>query len=85
MAIQLPSDTSQRLLTSIQRFAAEHLDEEFGVLKSSLLLEFVLQEIGPSIYNQAIADAQKYFQARTQDLDGVCYEKEFQYWPPARR
>jgi len=32
------------------------------------------------VYNRAIADAQAYFQERTVDLEGVCYEKEFTYW-----
>jgi len=58
MAITLTPDTTKRLHGSIKRFAAEHLDEEMGDLKANLLLDFVLKEIGPSIYNTAIADAQ---------------------------
>ena len=34
------------------------------------------------IYNQAIADAQAYFQGRVVDLEGVCYQREFTYWAP---
>ena len=77
MAITLTPDTIKRLRGSIKRFAIEHLDEEMGDLKASLLLDFVLKEIGPSIYNTAIADAQTYFQGRVADLEGVCHEKEF--------
>ena len=40
-----------------------------------------LKEIGPSIYNQAIADAQSYFTGRVADLEGVCHEPEFGFWP----
>ena len=47
------------------------------------MLDFVLKEIGPTIYNQAIGDAQNYFQARVSDLEGVCYETEFSYWSPS--
>ena len=82
MAITLTPDTIKRLHGSIKRFAAEHLDEEMGDLKATLLLDFVLKEIGPSIYNTAIADAQTYFQGRVADLEGVCHEKEFTYWTP---
>lgn len=85
MAIQLKPDTTRQLQASIKRFAAEHLDDEIGDLKAMLLLEFFLKEIGPSVYNQAIADAQKYFQERALDLEGVCYEKEFGYWQGARK
>jgi uncharacterized protein (DUF2164 family) len=80
MAIKLPPDTSKRLRASIQRYVREELDQEIGDLKADLLLDYVLKEIGPSIYNQAIADAQTYFGQRVADLEGVCYEKEIGYW-----
>ncbi len=95
MPITLPPDTTAQLLASIKRYAAEHLEQDIGDLQARLLLDYCLQEIGPSIYNRAIADAQAYFQSRTTDLDGVCYEPEFTYWndgprrggkaPPGRR
>jgi len=68
---------------SLQRYVGEALDEDIGDLKAALLLDFVLKEIAPTIYNRAIADAQAYFQARTADLEGVCFEEEFTYWPQA--
>lgn len=80
MPIALPPDTSKQLLTSIKRFAAEHLDEGIGDLKAALLLEFCLTEVGAVVYNQAIADAQRYFHERSADLDGVCHQPEFTYW-----
>ena len=45
-----------------------------------MLLEFCVKEIGPSIYNQAIADAQTYFQDKAAELAGLRYEAEFDYW-----
>jgi len=87
VAIKLSPDTTKQLHASIKRFVAEHLDQDIGDLKTGLLLDYCLREIGPTIYNQAIADAQTYFQGRVVDLEGVCYEKEFTYWPatPADR
>ncbi len=80
MAITLSKDTQQELIPSIKRYFVEHMDEEIGDLKASLLLEFCLKEIGPSIYNQAIADAQAYLHDKVTDLDGSCFEPEFGYW-----
>jgi hypothetical protein len=37
------------------------------------------------VYNQAVADAQTFLQARVADLEGVCYEEEFGYWPAPKR
>lgn len=83
MAIRLPPDTTRQLHASIKRYFAEHMDEDIGDLKAGLLLDYVLEEIGPVIYNRAIADAQAYFQGRVADLEGVCYEPEFTYWAPS--
>jgi uncharacterized protein (DUF2164 family) len=76
MAITLPPETTKKLIASIKRYAAANLDEEVGDLKAALLLEFCLKEIGPPIYNSAIADAQAYFTGRVADLEGVCHEDE---------
>ena len=81
MAIKLTKEIEKKLIASIKRYAEENLDEEIGDLKASLLLDFCLREIGPSVYNQAITDAQAYLQERLIDLDGVCKQPEFSYWP----
>ena len=81
MAITLAPEIRKQLLASIKRYAAENLDGEIGDLKAGLLLDYCLQEIGPAVYNQAIADAQSYFTGRVADLEGVCLEDEFGYWP----
>lgn len=80
MTIKLDKDVEQRLIGSIQRYCAEHLDEEVGDLKARLLLDFCLREIGPSVYNQAIVDAQAAMQDRIAELQTECYETEFSYW-----
>ena len=73
-------DDTRRALTSIKQFSAEHLDDEIGDLKAQLVLDFFMKELAPTVYNQAIADAQKYMQERVMDLEGVCHQHEFGYW-----
>ena len=80
MAIKLSKQAEQRLIASIKRYCAENMEQEVGDLKASLLLDFCLKEIGPTIYNQAIADAQAHVQDRVADLDNSCYQLEFGYW-----
>jgi uncharacterized protein (DUF2164 family) len=80
MAITLPPETAKQLLASIKRYVTENLEQDIGDLQAGLLLDFFLKEIGPSIYNTAVHDAQSYVQDRLNDLEGVCYEKEFGYW-----
>lgn len=80
MAIKLKQEVEQRLLASIQRYCAENLDEDVGELKARLLLDFCVREIGPSVYNQAILDAQAAMQDKIAEIETICYETEFGYW-----
>lgn len=84
MAIELPPSVAAQLRESIKRYVAEHLDQEIGDLKATMLLDFCLKEIAPTVYNKAIGDAQRYFEAKVADLEGARYEPEFQYWRPQR-
>ena len=84
MAINLHADKAQLIRESIKRYFLEHFDQDIGDLKAMMLLDFCLKEIGPSIYNKAIVDAQKYFETRVVDLEGACHEPEFQYWKPKK-
>ena len=80
MAIALSKDTMARLKPSVQRFFAEELDQDLGEMKVSLVLDYILKEIGPLVYNQAIKDAEQFVAQRVADLEASCYEKEFSYW-----
>jgi len=80
MSIKLTKEVEERLLGSIRRYVAANMEEEIGDLKARLLLDFCLRELGPSIYNQAIADAQTYLQDKVAEMDGSCHEVEFAYW-----
>ncbi|MDH3497539.1 MAG: DUF2164 domain-containing protein [Gemmatimonadota bacterium] len=78
--IDLSAGARTQARASIKRYFAEHMDEEIGDLKADLLLGYVLEELGPTIYNRAIADARAFFEERAADLDGVCYRAEFPFW-----
>ncbi len=88
MAVTLPDDDKKQALASIARYCDENLDAEVGQLEAAALLNFFLTEIGPSVYNAGVADAQAFLRDRLADLEGTCYEPEFLYWPkssPVRR
>jgi uncharacterized protein (DUF2164 family) len=85
MAVALAPDAKKQAIASIQRYFREEWDQDVGDLKADLLLDYLLREIGPSIYNGAIGDAQAYLRDRLADLEAACYEKEFGYWPPSPR
>lgn len=81
MAVTLSTDDRRQALASIRRFCAEGLEVEASELQAIALLEFFLKEIGPSIYNAGVADAQAFLRDRVADLEGTCSEPTFAYWP----
>jgi uncharacterized protein (DUF2164 family) len=82
-SIELSKQDRADAVASLQRYFEENLAEPIGDLPASLLLNFLLEEIGPAIYNKAIADAQAHLQQRVSDLNGELYIDAFQYWPRA--
>ena len=80
MSIELPNATRQAVVASIQRYFQENMDEPIGNITAGALLGFFLEEIGPLVYNKAVADVQQRLQARIQEIDLEVYADEFQYW-----
>ena len=56
MSIELSDEERQRAVESLMRYAAEHFDERMGNIAASGLLGFFVDEIGPLIYNRAVAE-----------------------------
>jgi len=80
MSIELGKDARKEAIASIERYFRENMEEPIGNLAAGALLAFFLEEIGPAIYNRAVADAQERMQARVSELDIEVHEEEFGYW-----
>ena len=80
MTIELSKEDRKQAVESIERYFRENMEEKTGNIAASGLLGFVLEEIGPSIYNKAVADVQERMQARLSELDFEVHEEEFSYW-----
>ncbi len=69
MPLSLSDDDRPRAVAALQRYAEDAFAAPLGDLAAGLLLDFVLEEIGPTLYNRALADAQRHLAARLADLD----------------
>ena len=85
VSIELSQQDRADAVASIKRYFRENMPEPIGDLPAELLLNYFIEEIGPAIYNRAIADAQARLQQRVQDLDGELFADAFQYWPKVDR
>ena len=78
--MELSKDARSQAVASIQQYFEENFDA-IGKLAAGQLLDYFVEEIGPVIYNQAVADAQVRMVSRAGDLTGELFADEFQYWP----
>jgi uncharacterized protein (DUF2164 family) len=71
-------DRSGNLLTEEQRkvaindivdFYSTERDEEIGVIAAESLLDMLLQEVGPHIYNKAIQESKDFVKTRLEELE----------------
>lgn len=83
VAIEISQEARQRAVASLQRYFRENMEDEIGNLTANVLLGFFIDEVGPLIYNTAVADVQNRLQARVLEVDAEVYEEPFQYWSKA--
>jgi uncharacterized protein (DUF2164 family) len=80
MTIELDKDARKEAIASIERYFKANMDEPIGNIAAGALLGFFVEEIGPLIYNQAVADVQERLQVRVSELDIEIHEDPFTYW-----
>jgi len=68
---KLTKELKEQIVVDIQKYFAEERDEEIGNLSAELLLGFMIEKIGPAIYNQAIRDAHSLVSKKIEDLYGL--------------
>lgn len=84
MTITLNKEARATAVLSIERYFKDELDEKIGNIRAAALLNFFIEEIGPSIYNQAVAEVQERLMNRVTEIDIECHEDEFGYWSKRR-
>ena len=80
MAIELSKEARKEAIASIERYFNENMEEKIGNIAAGALLNFFLEELGPSVYNKAVADVQERLQTRIMEIDIEVHEDEFRYW-----
>ncbi|CAM5785701.1 DUF2164 domain-containing protein [Rhizobacter fulvus] len=85
MTIELSKDARATAILSIERYYKETFDEKIGNIQAAALLHFFLEEIAPSVYNQAVGAVQERLIARVTEVDIECHEDEFGYWAKQRK
>lgn len=74
--VKFPREQKQQITSSIQDYLDTELSIEIGSLASENLLDFMLKELTPYIYNQAIADARIVIEQKMISIEEEIYALE---------
>lgn len=66
--LALEPTLQKHLVKQLQAYFLQERDEELGDLAASLLLDFVLKQVGPHLYNKGVRDAAVVLQDKLDDL-----------------
>lgn len=66
--IKLTKEQEKKAIEELIAWFDAERGETLGNLEGLMLLEFLLEKIGPVVYNQAIADAQRFLEEKTEDM-----------------
>ena len=85
MGVEIPKQARADAVASIERYFQDQLEQRIGNIAASALLGFFLEEVGPLVYNQAVADVQERLLQRVEELDIELHQDAFAYWPRQER
>ena len=66
--IKLTKQIEERIIYDLQTFFAREREEDLGNMPAMALLDFILDEVGPMIYNQALIDANNLMAEKIDDI-----------------
>jgi uncharacterized protein (DUF2164 family) len=76
-SLALPDNARKQAIASLRAYSAENFDDELSELKAMLLLDHILEDIAPAIYNQAALDARRFVEDRAADIEAALHKSEF--------
>ncbi|WP_020594294.1 DUF2164 domain-containing protein [Kiloniella laminariae] len=76
MSVKLASDRKSEIIQELVSFYYSEFDENLSDFRAEALVDFLHRKLGPSHYNQGIADARKYMAEKIDDLDAQFYLPE---------
>lgn len=71
--IELSREARQAASAGLRKVLVEELELEIGPLQAEMILDRLVLDLGPVIYNRALADARAVIAAKAEDMDEAVY------------
>ena len=66
--LELNKQQKEEMKQKVQDYFLKERGEELGELPASLMVDFIISELGDFIYNKGIEDAHRYMSERIEEL-----------------
>ncbi|MFD1676610.1 DUF2164 domain-containing protein [Alicyclobacillus fodiniaquatilis] len=76
LVLRIPREQKELFINNIQAYFETEKSERIGTLAAENLLDFMLKQLGPVIYNQAISDARSVVMQQMERVDEEIYALE---------
>ena len=76
MTIELDDARKRRAIAKLQAFYLDQFDEDLSAFRAEQLLDFLIESVGPQIYNQGVQDARVFLQHKLDDLDAEIHQRD---------
>ena len=74
--IKLDDSVKVEVVTKLQKYFQDELQQEIGSFDAEFLLDFFSKEVGVFYNNQGLADALKSFESKMDDVGELIYQLE---------
>lgn len=69
--IRISKENKELMISFIKEYFEKERDEELGDLAAAMILDFIMEKLGPIIYNQGIRDSYEYLSDKLEDMLGL--------------
>ncbi|WP_085993383.1 DUF2164 domain-containing protein [Oceanobacillus senegalensis] len=69
MVMKLPKENKEEIISSLLDYFYTERSEEIGHLAAENLLDFVVKEVGPYLYNQGVKDTKEMVEQKLLSLE----------------
>ena len=77
--IKLTPQIKEKIIESLQQYFHNERNEDLGNLGADLMLDFILKEVGPMIYNQALIDVHEMMEDKLEDIFLLELDDDYKY------
>ncbi|MBN2625875.1 MAG: DUF2164 family protein [Spirochaetales bacterium] len=68
-ALELDRDRKKALVDGLIAYIDDEWEQEIGLLKAELLLDFLTDNMGKELYNRGVTDSRKFVMKRMEDME----------------